>query len=255
MNDINNLRTDINHYHQKQTDSNGMGDASPISAANAHFHLAGGSAALGGGGGGAPTSSGGVGGGGGGSQSPYHNGAPGSSGVNEKSFFFTNETASQYKEFEVIKVNKYSQRQERILGINKDKLYNMIPKTNKKTKNPERSIDDIVAVKINEEKPCHFTIEFNIDRGRDTETLYYEARTNYEAGYIVAKIKYLMNMRRQELEKLQGEDGDGAGGGGGGHITPRGTRLRRGTVSTTMRSSRRMSIKFPSMANVLPDFD
>lgn len=116
--------------------------------------------------------------------------------VNEKNFFFSKETAVQYKEFEVVKVNKYSVRQERILGIDGNKIYNMKPKTSKKTKNPERGVDDIVSVRSIEEKPRSFGIVFH-----DGETLFYEAKTIHQAGYIVAKLKYLLQMRKQQQQE------------------------------------------------------
>lgn len=50
---------------------------------------------------------------------------------NYNEYIFTESTAGVYQEFEVIKINKYGNRQERTLGIDMYNLYNDIPKIKK----------------------------------------------------------------------------------------------------------------------------
>ena len=50
-----------------------------------------------------------------------------------KEYIFNEFTAGAYQEFDVIKINKYNQKQERILGIDRYHIYNDLPKTKEKT--------------------------------------------------------------------------------------------------------------------------
>lgn len=52
----------------------------------------------------------------------------------EKDYVFNDFSASQFKEYEVIKINKYNTRQERLLGIDRYHIYNNLPKNKDKSK-------------------------------------------------------------------------------------------------------------------------
>lgn len=52
-----------------------------------------------------------------------------------KEYVFNDFTASAYQEFDVIKINKYNSKQERVLGIDRYHIYNDLPKTKEKSKN------------------------------------------------------------------------------------------------------------------------
>ena len=41
-------------------------------------------------------------------------------------YLFTEQTASMYVEYKVVKVNRHGTRQERILGIDREKIYNLL---------------------------------------------------------------------------------------------------------------------------------
>ncbi len=47
---------------------------------------------------------------------------------------FNDFTAGAYQEFDVIKINKYNTKQERILGIDRYHIYNDLPKFKDKSK-------------------------------------------------------------------------------------------------------------------------
>lgn len=51
-----------------------------------------------------------------------------------KEFVFNDFTAGAYQEFDVIKINKYNTKQERLLGIDRYHIYNDLPKTKEKSK-------------------------------------------------------------------------------------------------------------------------
>ena len=46
-------------------------------------------------------------------------------GINTEDFVFSDVTAAQYKEFSVVKINKHGKRQQRILGIDRERFYNL----------------------------------------------------------------------------------------------------------------------------------
>ena len=120
-------------------------------------------------------------------------------------FFFSDSTAAVYKEWPVLKINRYNSRQERVLGIDGDRLYNMMTKSQggKKPKRGARLIRDVTAVSLGEKLPPPagnstptsrkgkaFTVSFG-----DNKTLYYETNTEEDAAEIVAKLKHLVEMR------------------------------------------------------------
>ena len=109
--------------------------------------------------------------------------------------------AFNYQEFRVIKTNKFGSRQERKLGIDSQKIFNMKPSsithflglTSQKTKHPERPLETLVNVTANPDNSKAFTLYFN-----DGEVLNYETKTTVEALEIVKRLRFLMRVKRQE---------------------------------------------------------
>jgi hypothetical protein len=109
--------------------------------------------------------------------------------------------ALAYTEFRVIKTNKFGVRQERKLGIDSQKIYNLKPNSitsflrlsSQNTKHPERPLEQLTAVNAAPDNPRTFTVDFS-----DGETLYYETKTTVEAQEIVKRLKYLLRLKKQE---------------------------------------------------------
>eukprot|EP00756_Hemistasia_phaeocysticola_P012946 Hpha_TRINITY_DN15240_c2_g1::TRINITY_DN15240_c2_g1_i1::g.66129::m.66129 len=119
-------------------------------------------------------------------------------------------TASRYTEYDVVKINKYNSRQDRKLGIDRDKIYNMMRGVKpEKTKNPERSISDVQKVHWNPDRPCYFEIDYRpgvCKSGRDQ----IECASAHEAHEIVTKVKFLLS-RVHDLQRKEPptkEEGD-----------------------------------------------
>lgn len=117
-----------------------------------------------------------------------------------KDFVFNDITASQYQEFEVVKINKYNVKQERLLGIDRYYLYNNFPNVKEKkilglfqnsnTKNPLRSLKDIVKVDILSNKMFYIDINEN----GEVKRMVFEVKSVNIRNEIVAKIKYIKQM-------------------------------------------------------------
>jgi len=99
--------------------------------------------------------------------------------------FWYDALAWQYKTYEVVKLKKYGSKQERILGIDKERIMNNSPKE-QETKRPARLIKDISKVALLD-KPKNFTIEYN-----DGKSYIYEAKSHPLAVEIVGKISYIL---------------------------------------------------------------
>ena len=123
---------------------------------------------------------------------------------NYNEYIFNETTAGVYQEFEVIKINKYGNRQERTLGIDMYNLYNDMPKKNgsglfnfhSKTKKPLRKIKDITECGIISDKSFFINI-FDNDSNIIRE-LKYEVKNNNIRNEILAKINYLINMNKTD---------------------------------------------------------
>jgi hypothetical protein len=114
-----------------------------------------------------------------------------------------------YREYSVIKINKYGRRQERILGIDSQKIYNKMPHfvttflgAPAKTRVPERPIHTLLTVITEPDKPLKFATVF------DDETLYWEAQTNVEAQEIINTLQTLVRGAEQDrrLKQLASSD-------------------------------------------------
>ena len=115
-------------------------------------------------------------------------------------------SASRYTEYLVIKINKFGSRQLRILGVDREKIYNMMRGTKaQKTKNPERSISDVTMVRTFEDKPCYVEIEYrNSKSGKDQ----IECQTPMEALEAATKVRFLQNLHKvTTTQSSQGQEG------------------------------------------------
>eukprot|EP01012_Entosiphon_sulcatum_P002465 TRINITY_DN1051_c0_g1_i1.p1 TRINITY_DN1051_c0_g1~~TRINITY_DN1051_c0_g1_i1.p1 ORF type:complete len:539 (-),score=106.06 TRINITY_DN1051_c0_g1_i1:862-2478(-) len=122
---------------------------------------------------------------------------------------YTEYDASKYQEFHVIKINKYGTRQERLLGIDREKIYNMLPKevksritgSVKRTMYPERAITDIESIKAPDlARPCYFEIEY---KHNQTPRDRIEARSKREAQEIIMKIQFLLQLHNPETRPVK----------------------------------------------------
>eukprot|EP00511_Aplanochytrium_stocchinoi_P010201 CAMPEP_0204870210 /NCGR_PEP_ID=MMETSP1348-20121228/31824_1 /ASSEMBLY_ACC=CAM_ASM_000700 /TAXON_ID=215587 /ORGANISM="Aplanochytrium stocchinoi, Strain GSBS06" /LENGTH=705 /DNA_ID=CAMNT_0052023905 /DNA_START=50 /DNA_END=2164 /DNA_ORIENTATION=- len=130
---------------------------------------------------------------------------------NPDNFLFNELTATVYQEWEVIKTNKWSKRQRRIMGIDAQKVYNKAPKgkdgTNKiqliggvGVKRSERLISDIIDIQFVKDKPSSFRIVWrnhsnnvnNLLNENNVSILEYESiGGRAAASEIISKIKYI----------------------------------------------------------------
>ncbi len=126
---------------------------------------------------------------------------------NYNEYIFNETTAGVYQEFEVIKINKYGNRQERTLGIDMYNLYNDMPKNKKngsglfnfhsKTKKPLRKIKDIKACDILDNKMFYFDVKDEEDK--EIKRIVYEVKNNNIRNEIVAKLKFLIKLNQDNL--------------------------------------------------------
>jgi hypothetical protein len=109
-----------------------------------------------------------------------------------KEFFWSPASVATYVQYTVIKINKYGKKQERIMGIDRERITNSMPVTKPhKTNRPARLMSDVVKAFIPERptpispsirKP--FSIEF-----KDGKTQDYESE---KADEIVARVNYIV---------------------------------------------------------------
>ena len=126
---------------------------------------------------------------------------------NGREYFFNDISAGLYQEFEVVKINKYKNKQERILGIDMYNLYNNKPKkksTNglfnilfKETKKPLRKIKDIKGCDILDNKM--FYLDVKDDEDKEIKRIVYEVKNNNIRNEIVAKLKFLIKLNQDNL--------------------------------------------------------
>lgn len=123
-----------------------------------------------------------------------------------REYVFNDFTAGAYQEFDVIKINKFNTKQERVLGIDRYHIYNDLPKSKDKsklknnkldflgglfsssTKNPLRKMKDIRRCEILSSRM--FFIE--MEEEKNLKRILYEVKNVNVRNEIVAKIKYIM---------------------------------------------------------------
>ena len=124
---------------------------------------------------------------------------------NGREYIFNDTSAGKYQEFEVVKVNKYKSKQERILGIDMYYIYNKKPKQKshgllkkifKETKNPMKQIKDLQSCEIiGNRKLCIQMI--NLKKNEGVKKIIYEVKNNNVRNEIVAKLKFLIKLNKQ----------------------------------------------------------
>ena len=121
-----------------------------------------------------------------------------------RDFFFNEISAGLYQEFEVIKINKFNTKQERILGIDMYNLYNNKPKKKetgimnlifKDIKKPRRKMKNVKACGIMGDKS--FYIDIKDEESEDVKRTVYEVKNNLIRDEIIAKISFLIKMNQE----------------------------------------------------------
>eukprot|EP00824_Muranothrix_gubernata_P018183 TRINITY_DN37100_c0_g1_i1.p1 TRINITY_DN37100_c0_g1~~TRINITY_DN37100_c0_g1_i1.p1 ORF type:complete len:576 (-),score=110.48 TRINITY_DN37100_c0_g1_i1:63-1790(-) len=121
--------------------------------------------------------------------------------VDLDTFVFSEVTAGQYTEYDVIKVNRKGKAQDRVLAIDRDKLYNLKRQGSlgkalgQPTKRPSWSVKNVKEVRIHEERPTCFQIIYKDDAGGVTHPYDYECKSAHCAAEIVAKIRFLATLK------------------------------------------------------------
>ncbi|EQC38912.1 hypothetical protein SDRG_03870 [Saprolegnia diclina VS20] len=114
-------------------------------------------------------------------------------------FMYNDVKAAMYKEWKVMKTNKFRKRQHRMFGVDLHKVYNkkvgeraMISRTNIKVS--ERPISSITWLRFLTD-PCDFQIHFSQP---EEETIDYSAESAYECAEIVAKLMYIRDINKRK---------------------------------------------------------
>ncbi|KAF1332338.1 Stress-activated map kinase interacting 1, partial [Globisporangium splendens] len=115
-----------------------------------------------------------------------------------ETFMFNDVTAGMFKEWRVIKKNKFGKKQHRMLGIDQHKMYNRkvgerVIKSRNTTKIAERPMSSVGWVRFMTD-PSEFQIYFK-DSIEEIVTDY-TAESPYECAEIVAKLKYILSRRK-----------------------------------------------------------
>lgn len=109
------------------------------------------------------------------------------------------EEARAYQQFDVVKINKFGVRQQRIIGVDGERVYNMRPLSEVgKTKNPERLIEDIEVVRDYRERPAYCEIEYNKASKYDTDRI--ECRNSADCIMLVEKLRMLKRIHGRRLD-------------------------------------------------------
>lgn len=111
------------------------------------------------------------------------------------------EEARAYQQFDVIKINKFGIRQQRVIGVDAERVYNMRPSSEVgKTKNPERQIEDIETIRDFRDRPTFCEIEYSKASKYDTDKI--ECRNAFDCAMLVEKLRMLKKIHgRKELKK------------------------------------------------------
>ncbi|KAL0486966.1 hypothetical protein AKO1_001327 [Acrasis kona] len=123
-----------------------------------------------------------------------------------------------YREYKVVKINKYGRRQDRILGLDDEKLFNKLPNQHRnvtaflglsqtRTRVPERFASTLLDVYYDKKTPLKFATQF------EDETLYWEALTVVEADEIVRTLRSLKRVADQKRKLEEGQKPDNGSGG------------------------------------------
>ena len=121
-----------------------------------------------------------------------------------RDFLFNEISGGLYQEFEVVKINKFKSKQERILGIDMYYLYNNMPKKKsgglmnfifKETKKPRRKMKNVKACAVIGDKS--FYIDIKDEANEQVKRSSYEVKNNLIRDEIVAKINFLIKLNEE----------------------------------------------------------
>ena len=109
------------------------------------------------------------------------------------------EEARAYQQFDVVKINKFGIRQERVIGVDGERVYNMRPSSESgKTKNPERNINDIECVRDFRDRPNYCEIEYSKLSKYDTDRI--ELHSAFDCAMLVEKLRVLKKIHDRKAE-------------------------------------------------------
>ncbi|KAG5486179.1 hypothetical protein LSCM1_07298 [Leishmania martiniquensis] len=109
--------------------------------------------------------------------------------------------AVSFQQFEVIRINKYGARQQRLLCVDGEHLYTMRPNASEALpKTTERTIKDIEEVRIFADKPKYMEIVYT--KSSHFEEDHFECTTVYNCALLNEKIRIV----RRELRKREAEE-------------------------------------------------
>ncbi|KAG5486833.1 hypothetical protein LSCM4_06298 [Leishmania orientalis] len=109
--------------------------------------------------------------------------------------------AVSFQQFEVIRINKYGARQQRLLCVDGEHLYTMRPNASEALpKTTERTIKDIEEVRIFADKPKYMEITYT--KSSHFEEDHFECTTVYNCALLNEKIRIV----RRELRKREAEE-------------------------------------------------
>eukprot|EP01113_Clastostelium_recurvatum_P021586 TRINITY_DN255_c0_g1_i3.p1 TRINITY_DN255_c0_g1~~TRINITY_DN255_c0_g1_i3.p1 ORF type:complete len:588 (-),score=140.52 TRINITY_DN255_c0_g1_i3:629-2392(-) len=119
-------------------------------------------------------------------------------------FFFPPSSASEYVQYPVIKTNKYGKRQERIMGIDGERITNSHPSSAKpgsRTRRPSRALQDVVKVSLAPNKGSAYhlglTRQFFVEYKDSTQVF-----ESDKAEEIVARINFIMSTKKNKGKEL-----------------------------------------------------
>lgn len=109
--------------------------------------------------------------------------------------------AISFQQFEVICINKYGARQQRLLCVDGEHLYTVRPNSSEAMpKTTERMIKDIVDVRVFAEKPKYMEIAYT--KASHFAEDHFECTTTYNCALLDEKIRII----RRELRKREAEE-------------------------------------------------
>lgn len=126
----------------------------------------------------------------------------------ESAFLYNEVTAAIYKEWTIVKTNRWGRRQKRIIGVDLSKIYNKKISDGSKqrrgsvsgVRRAERLITDVKSIEYVEGVPTNFKITHA--EGDGQQVLEYEAETPHECVEIVVKIKTILNLMHKRTDTL-----------------------------------------------------
>lgn len=140
-------------------------------------------------------------------------GGGGVGGVGSGFIHHTIVTASRYEEWQVVKVNRFGRRQERILGIDINRITNAkvpgqrpgwLNASSAATRVAERFMTDVLRVEVptgrSEQEARQFSITYL--EGMEPITVHYEAQSKEDRRDIINKLEYILGLNN-DAHKIQ----------------------------------------------------